>query len=134
MNQTKFESGGTLVFSENLGGHTIRNHVSRTDAQLLERLSTDLNIQGSSTFTDLSTAERAIGEVLTRNRAEIQDFFGNSSGNRLPLSETLDFDVGRGFNRESINPQISNSLQVILDRDELSINGFRIHTAYPRLQ
>ena len=47
--------------------------------------------------------------------------------------KALDFNTGRGFIRGNPDAQQSNSVRVIIDRDDLSINGFRVHTAFPTL-
>jgi hypothetical protein len=52
----KSESGGTLIFHENLDGHTIRWHVGKTAEQLLQRFDAEPDILGSSSYPDIETA------------------------------------------------------------------------------
>src|SRR5512137_1959892 len=53
-----------LSHDEELGGHTLRKHVGRTDEQLRERLAEEPGISAASTYTDRAAAEMAVGTVL----------------------------------------------------------------------
>ncbi|MGR2741101.1 RNase A-like domain-containing protein [Billgrantia sp. Q4P2] len=128
----KDATGGTLVFHENLDGHTIRRHVGKTDEQLLQRFETESDILGSSTYPDLETAQRAVGDVLSRNSDRIQDWLTNSPGSRLPLNEILDYEIGRVIPQGSTVSQPSNKSFVLLVKDSLAPNGCRIHTSFPK--
>ncbi|WP_371827757.1 RNase A-like domain-containing protein [Vreelandella zhanjiangensis] len=127
----KSETGGTLIFHENLDGHTIRRHVGKTDEQLLQRLEAEPDILGSSTYPDLETAQRATGEVLSRNRDSIQNWL-TSSKNRLPLDETLDYEVGRVIPQGATASQLTNRAFVLLAKDSMSPSGYRVHTSFPK--
>ncbi len=126
------ESGGTLIFHENLDGHTIRRHVGKTDEQLLQRLDAEPDILGSSTYPDLETAQRAVGDVLSRNRDSVQDWLVNSPKPRLTLNETLDYEVGRVIPQGATVSQASNKSFVLLVKDPLAPNGYRVHTSFPK--
>ncbi|CCN36817.1 putative Rhs family protein [Vibrio nigripulchritudo SO65] len=128
----KSESGGTLIFHENLDGHTIRRHVGKTDEQLLQRFETEPDILGSSTYPDLETAQRAVGDVLSRNSDNVQDWLENSSKPRLTLNETLDYEVGRVIPQGATASQPSNKSFVLLVKDPLAPNGYRVHTSFPK--
>ena len=129
--ELKKESGGTLIFHENLDGHTIRRHVGKTDEQLLQRLMDDPDILASSTYPDLETAQRAVGAVLTRNSQNVNDWMVNSPRSRLVLSESLDHDIGRVVLRGETVPRSSNKAFVLLVKDSLAPEGYRVHTSYP---
>jgi hypothetical protein len=128
----KSESGGTLVFHENLDGHTIRRHVGKTEEQLLQRFETEPDILGSSTYTDLEIAQRAIGDVLSRNSNSVQDWLINSPQPRLALNETLDYEVGQVIPQGDTISQASNKSFVLLVKDPLAPNGYRVHTSFPK--
>jgi len=128
----KNESGGTLIFHENLDGHTIRKHVGKSDQELLKRFETEPDLLGSSTYTDIETAQKAVGDVLTSNRDEVQDWM-SSSKSRLPLNKTLDYDVGRVIPQGSEVSQSSNKAFVLLVKDPLAPNGYRVHTSFPKV-
>ncbi|PCM44854.1 RNase A-like domain-containing protein [Marinobacter sp. ANT_B65] len=128
----KRESGGTLVFHENLGGHTIRKHVGRTDQQLLQRFEAEPDILGSSTYPDIETAQRVIGDVLSRNQSNIQDWLTNSPKPRLSLNETLEYEIGRVIPQGDTLSQSSNKSFVLLIKDPLTPKGYRVHTSFPK--
>lgn len=128
----KSESGGTLIFHENLDGHTIRKHIGKTDEQLLQRFETEPDILGSSTYLDIETAQRAVGDVLSRNRNNVQDWLTNSPKPRLTLNETLDYEVGRVIPQGATASQPSNKSFVLLVKDPLAPNGYRVHTSFPK--
>jgi hypothetical protein len=128
----KSESGGTLIFHENLDGHTIRRHVGKTDEQLLQRFDTEPDILGSSSYPDIETAQRAVGEVLSRNCNGVQGWLTNSLKPRLTLNETLDFEIGRVIPQGATVSQPSNKSFVLLVKDPLAPKGYRVHTSFPK--
>ena len=65
----KSENGGTLIFHENLDGHTLRRHVGKTDTELLARFQTEPDILDSSTYPNLEMAQRVVGETLQAQQA-----------------------------------------------------------------
>ena len=79
--------------------------VGQSYSQLLNRLSIEPDIPGSTTFPNLDVAQQAIGEVLTRNRLGIQDWLANSNKLRYNLNETFDYNVGQGIPAGSLQLQ-----------------------------
>lgn len=63
-----------LELQERQGGHTLAQHVGRTDQQLFERLNRDKRLREESSFADLATAESAVEAALERNRAGIESW------------------------------------------------------------
>jgi len=63
--------GGGLGAHENAGGHTIAEHVGKTDAELAARLAREPHIPAASTFTNRAVAENAIAQALEANQAAI---------------------------------------------------------------
>ncbi len=49
-----------LSIDDARGGHTLKRHVGRTDAQLAERLARE-HVSAASTYPDRATAERVVG-------------------------------------------------------------------------
>ncbi|MGH1486449.1 MAG: RNase A-like domain-containing protein [Cellvibrionaceae bacterium] len=126
----KDELGGSLIRHENFGGHTIQRHVGKSDAQLIDRFSLEPHIPSSSTFTDLETATRAIGDVVVVNKNKIESWF-QSSDSELPLRMDVNYKVGRTIESGSMAIQESQKVFVLIRRDPLMPKGYRIHTAYP---
>jgi hypothetical protein len=67
-----------LQQQEQAGGHTIALHVGKTDAELVQRLQKDPNIQAASTYTDQQTAEDAITAALANLRQAINNWAQNA--------------------------------------------------------
>jgi hypothetical protein len=69
---------------------------------------------------------------LSRNRDSVQDWLTNSPKPRLTLNETLDFEVGRVIPQGATVSQSSNKSFVLLVKDPLAPNGYRVHTSFPK--
>ncbi len=133
-NLVKIESGGTLIFHENLDGHTIRKHVGKTEAQLLKRFESEPDITGSGSFLDLATAERAVGENLKANKSLIDDWLMDTNSNApMRIRTNVVYEVGIAIPQGSSEAAKSNSVFTLLKKDPLAHNGYRIHTSYPEL-
>ena len=118
-----------LSQDEAAGGHVLRKHVGRTDDELRERLNHERNISGSSTYTDRSTAEHAIGAAIATSQDRIQRWLSRSGG-RPNL--VLDYDsrqpIGRTINRgDSQSRPCSHALVVL----KYSAPGYYVLTSYP---
>lgn len=115
--ETHSTNGPTRDLSQDeaAGGHILRKHVGQTDDQLLARLEEERRITGASTYTDRSTAERAVGAAITASQDRIQGWLSGSSGHP---NLVLDFDsptpIGRTINRgESQSHPCSHALVVL---------------------
>ena len=53
-----------LGHDEQLGGHTLKRHVSRSDEQLRKRLAQEHEISAASTYIDRVAAEETVAAVL----------------------------------------------------------------------
>ncbi|MEX9336456.1 RNase A-like domain-containing protein, partial [Providencia alcalifaciens] len=125
------ETGTTLIFHENLGGHAIRRHVGKTDAQLLARFEADPKVRASSTFTDMKTADWAIGNGVAANQDKISAFMSGSD-TRIVLNYESATNIGRVIYKGQTKSIDSNKMVIVIDKDPLMPNGYRIQTAYPR--
>ncbi|MFP3813953.1 RNase A-like domain-containing protein, partial [Bacillus sp. SIMBA_005] len=73
---------------EQKGGHLVKRHVGKTDEELLERLKSNSKISGSSTFEDITTAEKVVNDILNnpKNIKKIDKWLSNpNSRPTLPL-------------------------------------------------
>ena len=61
-----------LAADEALGGHTLKRHVARTDAELADRLKREPDISAASTYTDEPTARRVVAAAIDHNRGRLQ--------------------------------------------------------------
>jgi toxin YxiD len=106
-----------LEQDEAAGGHTLKKHVGRTDDQLRERLERERNISAASTWTDLSTAEQAVGAAIAQDQDRINRWL-DRSGSRPNL--VLDYDgdpahpIGRSMRRGQDQSQPCSHALVVL--------------------
>lgn len=129
---TDFKSnvGRTLIYHENIGGHTISRHVGKQDIELANRLNLEPNLRMSSSFTDIQTAEKAISTIVHNNSNLLSEFMV-SSQSRLALAGDVGFSIGRIMDRGSSSSTISSKATVIIVKDSLEPKGWRILTAFP---
>jgi toxin len=77
-------------------GHTLKEHVGRTDEELLRRLQEERDISAASTWTDRPAAEETVGRALEAERGKI----GNWERRGYPRSNlALHFNAGRVIGR-----------------------------------
>lgn len=137
--------------SRPVGGHTLKKHVGKSDAELLGRFGWDSSCHVSSGFYNgITYAETLIAKALLSNLDKVYTWY---TGDRCAIADLPDdveddkdlhiiyqnnFDVGRKFRRKSqSNPAVTVNKIVILlrkiDDDNEPVNGRSdfILTAYP---
>ncbi|MEH7256682.1 RNase A-like domain-containing protein [Bacillus toyonensis] len=128
--------GGGLIAHEakpgqRRGGHLIKKHVEKTDAELLQRLQSDPRIPASSSFTNRAIAERVANEVLSnpQNIAKINRWLNNpNSRPTLPLRYNGNSILGRYVERGSNGALDVENAVIVLKKDN---QGSFIITGYP---
>jgi Bacterial CdiA-CT RNAse A domain len=123
--------GGGLQAHEDAGGHLLEKHVGQTEAMLLDRMTKEPNIPGSSSFYDQATAESAVARTLKANQEKINDWLGGANKRDLPIEHTVPENIGITIPKGSMNAVDTNNLLLILRRDSSMSNGYRIQTGYP---
>jgi len=132
-NNVKQESGGTLIFHENIDGHTIRKHVGKTDEELTERYLAEPDLKGSSTYPDLRTAESAVGDTLLAKQLEIKNWLEDVDDiGPKSLNHTVEYTVGKVVLPGTNISEPTSKIFVHLRKDPLARNGYRIVTSYPK--
>jgi hypothetical protein len=115
---------------EDAGGHIIRKHVGQSESQLRQRLDRERNITGASTYTDLPTAERAVGAAIAQSQREIQNWLDRPG--RHP-NLVLDYDspdpIGRTMNRGENQSRVCQHALVVLKYN--GPNHYYVLTSYP---
>lgn len=120
-----------LSRDEALGGHTLRKHVGRTDAELRERLERERNISAASTWNDRGSAEAAIGAALADQQDRISRWLSRERHPNL----VLDYDgnpahpFGRTLRRGENEVQPCAHATIVLKWDPP--NSYQVLTAYP---
>jgi Bacterial CdiA-CT RNAse A domain len=130
---------------ERQGGHTIEEHVAKSEPYLKtrvqqlarDRIEQEEDPRGlrAGSFTSLQSATRLINSTLSQNRDIIEEVI---SGQRGRTVVTAVFDSPTGY--EAYLPTPSSipymrdtyGVGVLIGRDPGSPNGYRVHTAYPR--
>lgn len=121
---------GWLRAHEKPPGHTIREHVGRSDRDLLERLARRRRIPYSSSFKSERDAERLISSLLDSQRSEIRSWLRHGEGNKR-LDEVLESVTGRTAFRDGPVKDVFG-IRVVLIRDSSMPEGFRILTSFPQ--
>lgn len=122
--------GGGLVAHEAAGGHLIARHVGKTEAELLNRVSTG-NVKTASSFTDRATAEAITSKAIDANQSKINNYLSGSQKGYLEIdyksSSTIGISISKG---QTSATQVSNA-RIIIARDPSMPTGYRIITGYP---
>ncbi|GDY27127.1 hypothetical protein AHAT_30170 [Agarivorans sp. Toyoura001] len=128
----KRESGGTLIMHDNFDGHAVQLHVGKTEEQLLKRFDETPHIKGSGTFTDMRSADIAVGETLNVKQQDIQEWLVGDKV-KLELNHNVGRDIGIVIPRGGNNSSAAQKVTVILVRDPSMPQGYLIKTAHPEL-
>jgi Bacterial CdiA-CT RNAse A domain len=131
-----------LLEEEALGGHTLRNHVAKSDEELIGRLRTE-RLKGLF----LSIARRAIGTFSSREAANdytnlliqensvVVDTVASGKIDWVWLEKRVGSPTGREAFRSGLDsePYIRKTYNVgaFIKHDTRSPRGYRVHSAYP---
>ncbi len=126
----KANVGRTLIYHENIGGHTITRHVGKTEAELINRLNLEPNLRMASSFTDIQTAEKAISMIVYKNTQEFSKFMA-SDKHKLVITGDAGFNVGKVVNRQNLSSDTSSKATVVIIKDPIEYRGWRVLTAFP---
>jgi Bacterial CdiA-CT RNAse A domain len=119
-----------LEADQRRGGHTLKRHVGKSDAELRTRLAAEANISAASTYSDKATAEAAVGEAIGTNHPRINQWLHRSGGHP---NLVLDYDghqpLGRSLRRGESTPKPCSHSVVVLKW--VSSDDFVVLTSYP---
>jgi hypothetical protein len=122
-----------LSIDESMGGHTLTRHVGRTDAELAERLRREPQISAASTWTDRTTAERAVGAALASADGKLSSW-KHRQGRRpnlvLHYTDRSGAPLGRSLSRGERTAVPCTRALVVLKWDDRR-DRFYVLTAYP---
>ncbi|WP_263057346.1 RNase A-like domain-containing protein [Pectobacterium sp. F1-1] len=90
--------GGGLAAHEAAGGHLIDRHVGKTEAELLNRVSTG-NVKTASSFSDRATAEAVTSRAIDSNQSKIKDYLSGSQKGYLEIDYQSLSPVGISVSR-----------------------------------
>jgi hypothetical protein len=128
------------------GGHGKRDHVEKTDSELIDVLNADyvrkqsgnLEItdfrEAQGSFTSLEQANDLVNRVIEMNKDRV-DRVATGQKREAFLQERFDFVTGKEAYRPNgdSEPYIrdTDSVRVVIRHDPRSWRGYRVHTAYP---
>lgn len=120
-----------LSQDEAAGGHTLKKHVGRTDAELRERLEHEREISAASTWNDRGSAEAAIGAAIVDQNNKISRWLGRDSHPNLVLDDDGDpaHPFGRTLRRGEDRVEPCAHAVIVLKWD--GPNSYHVLTAYP---
>lgn len=124
-------SARDLSQDEAAGGHTLRKHVGRTDAELRDRLEHERDISAASTWNDRASAEAAVGAAIAEQSSRISRWLERDRHPNL----VLDYDgdpahpFGRTLRRGEDAVQPCSHALIVLKWDPP--NSYHVLTAYP---
>ncbi len=125
-----------LRADERRGGHTLERHVGRTDAELRARLRRERRIAAASTYDDLATAERVVGETLRQEQSRVRRWAARQ-GRRPNLA--LDYEsepgiaIGRSLRRGARAVEPCHDAIVVLKWDD-DAGDYFVLTSYPEVR
>lgn len=119
-----------LERDEDRGGHTLKKHVGRTDAQLQERLDHERNISAASTWTDRETAEETVAAALQAEKGRVESWMrrGYPRAN-VALHYDAGLVVGRSMRRGDNQAVDCTSAVIVLRAD--GPDSYFVLTTYP---
>ena len=117
-----------------IGGHTIREHVGKTEAELFERFVRKPSLPKTSSFHNLDIAERAISATIRANAREIAAWSRSAAavGSKpMKLEHNVGSVVGIGVQRGSTTVSQLSSVRVLLNMRSYNGMPYYILTAHP---
>ena len=116
-----------------LDGHTILEHVGRTEQSLKARLLAQRGIKVASSFKDLRSAETLISKVLSSNAAAIKVWAQTAGARPYGLEMNFVQTVGSGVVRATGKLTPLTKVRVILKLEAYKGMPYYILTAFPIL-
>jgi hypothetical protein len=121
--------GYDLPRDEQLGGHTLRKHVARSDRELADRLEREPHISAASTWSTSDLAEQTVAAALRSEAARIAQW--QARGERranLALHYNAGREIGRSLERGASQPLPCTTAVIVLKANG---DGFYVLTTYP---
>jgi hypothetical protein len=123
-------------------GHAIREHVGKSDAQLIRATELSKTKLGDrwywkdeiGSFSSLEAANKLVNATLSRNRGLLESLIAGKVNGGVA---TAFFPYVTGYQsyapkfNSTVQIRDTNGVRIVLVRDTTSKNGFRIKTAYP---
>ena len=112
-------------------GHTIAEHVGKSDAYLIDRLKRNPDMKHASSFFDWNSANLAQARCTSRYGKEIREYL--SSGNMRP--HIIEFDMGRPIGkfvkRGKGKSEKTSRVRMVVVRNPEAPQGWSYTTSFP---
>ena len=132
-----------ILEEEANGGHTVRQHVGKSEQYLLARVRSEegqfgiftISRKRAGSFPSVEAAEKLVNATLAQNADTVAAVAGGRSSGAFVTSE---FDTATGIEAYARTPRSEPYIRttygvgVLIAHDRRSRNGFRVITAYPR--
>ena len=141
-NETQRAYSVDLSEEEARGGHTLRDHVGKTDNELLANVRADRGSAGifryarqrQGSFESPEAANDFVNRTLERNRALV-DRVADGKSDEAFLKDRFGYRTGREAFRPNIDsePYLRDTYEVgvLIRHDPGLARGYRVHTGYP---
>ncbi|MCK9917785.1 hypothetical protein MXD81_52470 [Microbacteriaceae bacterium K1510] len=142
-NDAEQKYGVSLKEEEKRGGHTIRDHVGKSDDELMSVMQNDRSDGGvvgyvrrrQGSFESVEKANDLVNRTLEANKS-IVDRVARGENERDFITSRFGYITGREAYRPApdASPYLRNtySVGVGIERDTRASRGYRVYTAYPR--
>ncbi|MBP1677515.1 MAG: hypothetical protein H6Q20_2074, partial [Bacteroidetes bacterium] len=117
-NWLRYHEDELMKLSDQVLGHTITNHVGKTDAELIQRLADEftqkgkITISASSSFKDVQTAQKVVSKLFSENRDAVKAWMKNSNLGKFEFPEYIGSNneiLGRGITKQEYLNALQNS-------------------------
>lgn len=135
----------TVVLSEDEGrggGHTLRDHIGKTDAELMGRVlasrgSTLFHVYGRQRHGFFASSEAAndfVSRALEKNSGKVDLMISGQKDGCFIKHRSGHIKGREAYTNERTEPYLGSTygVGVLVMRDQGSKRGYRVHTAYPR--
>jgi hypothetical protein len=142
-NDPEQKYGVNLNEEEKRGGHTIRDHVGKSDDELMSVMQSDRSDGGvvgyvrrrQGAFESVEKANDLVNRTLEANKSVV-DRVARGENKRDFITSRFGYVTGREAYRPApdASPYLRNtySVGVGIERDARASRGYRVYTAYPR--
>lgn len=113
-----------------LQGHTLSQHVGRSESWLRNRLAQNPRLTFASSFRNEAVANRVQGQFVKQNRAEIEAWLKSGAGRPFTREVTMKDPVGIVVERGRSGHLETSRASVTIIRDN-SPQGWHVLTSYP---
>ena len=116
-------------------GHTIANHVGKSEKWLQDRLlRSGPDVEMTSSFYNMSAANRSVGRFIKQNRSAIETWLKNGKSarfaGRIDLNKPIGIVVKPGKQPGATTTVVATNVEVVIVRSA-SKQGWHILTAFP---